>query len=134
MNRFALLAAGVLAAGAGPAPAGEPAAQPRPVPLTRPEMKQLLEDMKSRKPRIPLPPLTDEEQEQLGDRAGYEARLRYHYAPPGERQFGGGAGGRGSGGRGGAGFNRERDPAMTLDNTFKVQLFWIVSRTNNCQY
>jgi hypothetical protein len=23
---------------------------------------------------------------------------------------------------------------MTLDNTFKVQLFWIVCRTNNCQY
>ena len=39
--------------------AGEPESQPRPVPLTRPEMKQLLEDLKSRKPRIPLPPLTN---------------------------------------------------------------------------
>ncbi len=33
-----------------------------------------------------------------------------------------------------AGFNREPDPAMTLDNTFKVKLFWIASRTNNCFY
>ena len=32
---------------------------PRPVPLTRPEMKELLEDMKGRKPRIPLPELTE---------------------------------------------------------------------------
>jgi hypothetical protein len=39
--------------GAVPVPAR--AEDPRPTPLTRPEMKQLLEDMKQRKPRIPSP-------------------------------------------------------------------------------
>ncbi|MFN7767915.1 MAG: hypothetical protein ACK5UC_11990, partial [Planctomycetaceae bacterium] len=34
---------------------------PRPTPVTRTEMKRLLEDMKQRTPRISLPPLTAEE-------------------------------------------------------------------------
>ena len=38
---------------------------PRPIPLTRPEMKEYLEDMKGRTLRIPLPELTDEDKEQL---------------------------------------------------------------------
>jgi hypothetical protein len=95
--------------------------QPLPVPLTRPEMKQSLEDLKGRKPRIPLPELTEEEKTRLGERgAGYEARLRSLYMPPGE-------------GRGGE-FGREPDPSMSLDYRFKTELFWIVSRTNNCHY
>jgi hypothetical protein len=99
----------------------ESSARPRPVPLTRPEMKQYLEDMKARKPRIPLPELTEEEKAKLGERgAGYEARLRAVYMPEGERQ--------------GGGFSREPDPAMTLDYAFKTELFWIVSRANNCHY
>src|SRR5205085_7328618 len=32
------------------------------------------------------------------------------------------------------GAGRDPDPAMTLDNTFKVKLFWIASRSNNCYY
>jgi alkylhydroperoxidase family enzyme len=36
------------------------------------------------------------------------------------------------GGRGD--FTRNADPNMTLDYPFKTMLFWIVSRTNNCQY
>ena len=104
--------------------ADPPPNEPRPVPLTRPEMKQLLEDMKARKPRIPLPELTEDEKKKLGERgAGYESRLRYHYIP------GGNEGGRGSG----FSFGPTGDEA-TLDNTFKVQLFWLVSRANNCQY
>jgi hypothetical protein len=96
-------------------------AAPRPVPLTRPEMKQFLEDMKARKPRIPLPDLTDADKEKLGDRAeNYEARLRYHYLGQNDMRGGGGP--------------READPAMSLDHAFKTELFWIVSRTNNCQY
>lgn len=140
-----LLTAFVAAAGLAVS-AGEPAATstPRPVPLTRPEMKQLLEDMKGRKPRIPLPELTEEDKEKLGERGGgYEGRLRYHYMPAGSGGgfgFGGGRGGAGA--RGGAGgaragggdFTRNADPAMTLDYPFKTMLFWIVSRTNNCQY
>src|SRR6187549_1559763 len=117
------MAAGLLLALAGPVRADEP----RPVPLTRPEMKQLLEDMKSRKPRIPLPELTEEEKSKLGERGGgYEGRLRYHYMGNEGRGGGGGTGG-------GGGFGRDQDPAMTLDYAFKTQLFWIVSRTNNCQ-
>jgi alkylhydroperoxidase family enzyme len=104
--------------------AESPSSSPLPTPLTRPEMKKFIESIKARKPRIPLPELTEADKEKLGDRGrGYEARLRYHYMPN-------------SGGRGGfGGFgSRERDSEMSLDNTFKVQLFWIVCRANNCQY
>ena len=100
---------------------------PRPVPLTRPEMKQFLEDMKSRKPRIPLPELTAEDREKLGERAtSYESRLRYHYLPTSDPRGGGGTGpARMAGGFAG----RDNDPEMSLTYKFKVQLFWIVSRT-----
>jgi AhpD family alkylhydroperoxidase len=123
---------------AGLAQAGEVADSsdaPRPVPLTRPEMKQYLEDMKARRPRIPLPELTAEEQERLGPRGGsYESRLRALYMN-GERDRSRSATTGGSGGSGTFGsFGRDPDPKMTLDYKFKVQLFWIVSRTNNCQY
>lgn len=105
---------------------------PRPVPLTRPEMKEYLEDMKGRKLRIPLPELTAEDKEKLGERSSsYESRLRYHYASPDAQ---GPGGQRQGGGAGGGGFGRNDDPDHSLDYAFKVQLFWIVSRTNNCQY
>ena len=120
MRLFTTLACGLLAAAA--LRAGDPADAPRPTPLTRPTMKELLEDMKSRSPRIPLPPLTDEEKAKLGQRAGgYEARLRALYMPA-------------SGDGRSLGAGRENEPGMTLDYKFKVQLFWLVSRTNNCQY
>jgi hypothetical protein len=103
--------------------AEEPDAAPRPIPLTRPTLKEMLEDMKARKPRIPLPPLTEEEKAKLGDRGGgYEGRLRALYMPAG------------GDGRGGFGVGKENDPGMTLDYKFKTELFWIVSRINNCQY
>lgn len=124
----------VAAVFAGAARADDPADQPLPVPLTRPEMKQALEDLKDRTPRIPLPELTAEDRAELGDRAdSYETRLRYHYTPRTPERGGAqpSAGG-GSGGRGER--NREQDPNMTLSYGFKVQLFWIVSRTNNCLY
>ena len=122
----------VFAALAGVARADDPADQPLPVPLTRPEMKQALEDLKDRTPRIPLPELTDADRAELGDRAdSYETRLRYHYTPrTSERETPRSAGG----GQGGGGRNREQDPNMTLSYGFKVQLFWIISRTNNCLY
>jgi AhpD family alkylhydroperoxidase len=94
---------------------------PRPIPLTRPEMKHLLEDLKDRKPRIPLPELNADEKARLGNRADdYEYRLRYHYLPRTD--------GRGSVSFGGS------DPNISLDYAFKTMMFWIVSRTNNCQY
>jgi alkylhydroperoxidase family enzyme len=107
---------------------------PRPIPLTRPEMKQYLEDMKERTPRIPLPELTEEEKASLDERGrGYESRLRSLYLPEGWG-FGRPAGQQQGGGQQAQNRPRDNDPAMTLDNKFKVSLFWIVSRTNNCQY
>ena len=116
----ALLAVAALAS---PGAAAEPpTSDPRPIPLTRPEMKKLIEEMKVRTPRIPLPELTAEEKEKLGERGtGYESRLRTLYLPGGNGGFGGGGAG-------------EKDPAMSLDNAFKIELFWIVCRANNCQY
>ena len=110
---------------------------PRPTPLTRPEMKKLLEDVKFRQPRIPLPQLTEADRQALGDRAdNYEARLRYHYldhqqsrSPIATRSTASNARATRSRAR-----KREPDPNMTLDHGFKVELFWIVSRTNNCHY
>jgi AhpD family alkylhydroperoxidase len=120
-STFWYVAVGLILGG-GWARADGPTAAPRPIPLTRPDMKVLLEDMKQRTPRIPLPPLTDEEKAKLGDRGtGYEARLRALYLPT-------------SDGRGSFGSSRDPDPAASLDYQFKTQLFWIVSRTNNCQY
>lgn len=123
---------------------------PRPVPATRPEMKQLLEEMKKRPHRIPVPELTEKDKEALGERAGsYEAQLRYHYVPASEgtvfgaARAGGasGPGGKGtskdgakSGQRSGIDFTRNADENMSLTYQFKTKLFWIVSRTNNCQY
>lgn len=104
---------------------------PRPTPLTRPLLKQWLESVKQREPRIPLPELTEEDKKVLGEQSdSYEARLKHHYlngievprplTPPQPN--------------GAANRPRESDPAFSLDNAFKVELFWIVSRVNNCQY
>ena len=141
MRKTAAMAMGLMLASVGAVRADEP----RPVPLTRPEMKQYLEEMKARKPRIPLPELTEDEKAKLGERGSdYESRLRTLYLPPGEGfGFGGrnrppavgGAGGNASGGAAAAAaFGRNLDPNMSLEYAFKTELFWIVSRTNNCQY
>jgi alkylhydroperoxidase family enzyme len=107
-------------------------------------MKQLLEDMKSRPQRIPLPELTDEERKELGDRwESYESRLRYHYLPATETSvFGSRSRRASSDGSGNSSatsarrrdFTRNADANMSLTYEFKTMLFWIVSRTNNCQY
>lgn len=116
---------------------------PRPTPVTRVEMKNLLENMKYRKERVSLPPISEEERNQSDGRAGsYESRLSSLYLP-------GGSGARGYMNFGGSS-NRsprpnnnrpndgrpaqEQDPALTLDYGFKTRLFWLASRVNNCQY
>ncbi|QJW93281.1 carboxymuconolactone decarboxylase family protein [Frigoriglobus tundricola] len=101
------------ATAADPVPA--PAESSKPVALTRDEEKALLEKHKAAKPRLPMPP---------ADPSNPLARVnngafRAHYLPPDLRD---------------SGFARDPDPAMTLDNTFKVKLFWITSRGNNCYY
>lgn len=100
-----LLLAAVLAA-------DPPSAEPKPVPATRLEEKELLERHKKARPRLPIPPPAAD------GRGVNNARFRQHYLP----ELGAGGGG------------REPDPAMTLDNTFKVKLFWVTSRANNCYY
>ncbi len=119
--------------------ADEDTSAPRPVPLTRPEMKQLLEDMKGRTPRIPLPELSPEEQRQTESDPrsfGYESRLRTLFLPHSDLRgylfFGGSP--RGGFGSGKSKFAIETDPAQSLDYRFKTMLFWIASRSNNCQY
>lgn len=103
--------------------AEEPRSTPLPTPITRPDVKVALEALKDRKPRIPLPELTAAERAQYGDREpGYEARLRALYLT----EFGDG--------RGAYGLGREPGPNMTLDYAFKTEMFWIVSRINNCLY
>lgn len=113
--------------------------QPRKTPLTRAAMKQYLEDLKDRTPRIPLPEITaaERQQEQENPRQfGYEARLRKTYlgdAGNGYLTFGGAPAG---------GFPNlqstarpnPQDPALSLDYGFKVRMFWIAARANNCQY
>ncbi len=120
--------------------ANEPVQLPRAVPVTRPEMKQMLEDLKARPHRIPLPELTNEDRAALGDRVdSYESRLRHHYLPADEASvFGSGNRRRAAGAADASGprrdFTRNADDNMTLSYQFKTQLFWIVARTNNCQY
>lgn len=120
-----------------------PVKTPRPIPATRTEMKELLEDMKKRPYRIPLPELTEKEKQELGERStNYEARLRFNYIPIAEGTvFGAGrprtavpAGASGSANAPRQDFTRNADENMTLTYQFKTMLFWIVARTNNCQY
>lgn len=111
--------------------------EPRPTPVTRPEMKRLLEDMKNRTPRIPLPELTEAEQANADPRSrGYEGRIRSLYLPNtdarGYLAFAGSPPQRPGGEP--PRFTIEPDPTVTLDYGFKTRLFWIASRANNCQY
>ncbi len=111
---FALLALG------SSVPADEPSDQPKTVPVTREEVKVALEKLKNRTPRFPRGEPTD------ADRA--RAREGQGNAEGGGRRGGGGRGGFGGG------LSRGDDPVMSLDNAFAVELFWIVSRVNNCHY
>lgn len=110
--------------------AQEDASAPRPTPMTRPVLKQYLEDVKQRQPRIPLPELTDEDRQTLGEQVdNYETRLRHHYLNGIEPQRSAGSKPTSVASR-----TRDQDPNYTLEHSFKVELFWIVSRVNNCHY
>lgn len=112
--------------------------EPRPTPVTRTAMKQYLEDLKYRSPRIPLPELTDEEKKLAIEDPrtyGYEGRIRKlflkestvsNYLP-----FGGVSK---TANPQSVSRSGPVDPKMTLDYAFKVRLFWIAARGNNCQY
>ncbi len=115
-----------------------PEDQPRLTPMTRAAMKQYLEDLKYRTLRIPLPELSDAEKKKaLEDpRAnGYESRLRSNYLTDATNAYltFGGSPARGfpsSPGR----VNNPPDSKLSLDYGFKVRMFWIAARANNCQY
>ncbi|MFO0941138.1 MAG: hypothetical protein U0930_10250 [Pirellulales bacterium] len=112
--------------------------QPRLTPMTRAAMKQYLEDLKYRKLRIPLPELSDAEKKRaLEDprAGGYESRLRSNYLTDATNAY------LTFGGSPARGFpnnpNRPNQPTeskLTLDYGFKVRMFWIAARANNCQY
>ncbi|HMO13827.1 MAG TPA: hypothetical protein PKD64_04700 [Pirellulaceae bacterium] len=109
---------------------------PKEIPMFRPSMKGALERLKSRTPRLPWPPNRDEQN------SVNNGLFRSYYLPeewgrrnvrpsagvgdqPAERQARGAAGGDSS---------RRFDEDSLLDNGFKVRMFWIVSRVNNCHY
>lgn len=116
--------------------------EPRATPLTRDAMKQYLEDLKSRKPRIPLPPVTEDEVKKgaSDSRAlGYESRIRSLYI--GENSVGSylAFGGPPASAKSASTTSIRRalgtpDPLISLDYGFKVRLFWLAARANNCQY
>jgi len=112
--------------------------EPIGVPLTRPEMKQLLEESKRFEPRLKAPEAAEEGCRppvsapcfppssaagiscRAGDRraTGFETPMRQS-GPKGKAR---------------STPRAEPDPNMTLDPAYKTMLFWIVSRSNNCVY
>lgn len=102
---------------------------------TRPEMKRRIEALKLREARIPLPALTQEEIA-AGKRSVNNGRLRSLYLPESwlsnRNATPNAAGGRQiDSQRQSAAFNQMQSAP---DYPFKTRLFWIVSRTNDCQY
>ena len=105
---------------AGSSAMADEASPPKAVPQTRRQMLDALESLKSRTPRIPLPPPEARAAETAGPLGVVNNGLmRSHYLPAELRS---------------GGFARQPDPVLALDNQFAVELFWIVSRVNNCQY
>jgi alkylhydroperoxidase family enzyme len=83
-------------------------------------MLAALEQLKQRAPRLPLPPEAARAAVTPGALGVVNnALMRNHYLPPELRS---------------SPAARTPDPAMQLDQEFSVELFWIVSRVNNCHY
>jgi alkylhydroperoxidase family enzyme len=119
--------------------AEEPSSKPKDIPATRHEAKQALDALKKREARLPFPPPTEAELREAAERAASSGgsrsgvgggivnngRMRSLYLPADLRS--GSSGNRGSS-------SRAKDPKMTLEDAFGVELFWIASRANNCHY
>lgn len=100
--------------------------------LTRPEMKARLEALKQRSSRIPLPPPTEEERAS-GRSLVNNGRLRSLYLPASWNSWlisGWGGAGKSRGGSATTLNALQQQP----DYAFKTRVFWVVSRTNDCQY
>ncbi|MDB5386477.1 MAG: Carboxymuconolactone decarboxylase family protein, partial [Planctomycetaceae bacterium] len=123
--------------------AGEPAgaSKPEPVPLTRDDMKHALDASKESIPRLPLPPVTEEEKTLIEEQKAKAAqtgekprrlglanngRMRAYYLA----EYGFKRTGDLERARTGA----TRDGESSFDPAFRTTLFWIVSRGNNCIY
>ena len=102
--------------------------EPKPIPVTRPAMKEALDRLKFREPRLPFPAQTEEEGADGERRRVNNGFMRSLYLP---EELRGGRGGRGRTGQGGT---RRPDSDTGLDYAFSVELFWITSRVNNCHY
>ena len=108
---------------------------------TRPEMKRKIEALKGREARIPLPTLTPAEIA-AGRRSVNNARLRSIYLPESwqSSNFSMRSSSRTSPGQAQPQTESQRlsqllnQMQQAPDYGFKTRLFWIVSRTNDCQY
>lgn len=119
--------------------AEEPNRTPKIVPQTRPEMKSLLEGLKQRKPRLPLPELKSGAGNGDLRSTVNNGRMRNLYLPAEwtSTSWGGANRNAQSTTTGTASKTPSyaiNEPGMTLDYAFKTRLFWLVSRLNNCQY
>lgn len=104
---------------------GEEKIGPKVVPIDRAQILEALEALKARSPRLPLPPEAREASPTQaatpsGSLGVVNNGLMRNFYLPAELRSGG--------------FSRQLDPAMKLDNVFSTELFWIVSRVNNCHY
>jgi alkylhydroperoxidase family enzyme len=141
-NHF-LFVFGISALAAPLATAGD---EPPVVPVTRPEIKKILEGSKHSHPRLPLPPLSDAEKARLEqaspgqDRGGLgglvnNGRMRNYYISPELRaDFGSRPAGPRNNDPKAAVRAGASDPSMPLDPTFRVMFFWLTARLNNCYY
>lgn len=122
MKTFVLAQLALWAAASSALHGEEPASKtPNAIPQTRPAIKQALEALKERQPRLPLPPITDEERKAAGDRPLVNnGRMAAYYLPTSWRP--------GPAPRGAS----KSDTA--IDYALATECFWIVSRANNCHY
>ena len=97
---------------------------------TRDESKKALENHKKATPRIPMPPAPDANAGGLS--RVNNGRFRAYYIAEELRESPSGPPRTAT--TGAATPARPADPAFSLDNTFKVKLFWISSRANDCFY
>jgi alkylhydroperoxidase family enzyme len=120
-GRSIVLATGLVCAAlvAHPSAAGADPASAKPVPGNRAEMLDALSALKQRSPRLPAPPPQAAASQSPGPLGLVNnALFRSHYLPEELRTPTG----------------RQPDPVLVIDETFAVELFWIVSRVNNCHY
>jgi hypothetical protein len=97
---------------------------------TRDESKKALENHKKATPRIPMPPAPDANAGGLS--RVNNGRFRAYYIAEELRETPSLTSRTAT--TGGTTAPRPADPAFSLDNTFKVKLFWISSRANDCFY